>query len=200
MTDVITKASLRTDPMMPHLLDILSQPASEGLILAGGFGMRIKQADLEEQISEGITLLSSVPTARSRSSVDLFLNMEMWTQKEKGKAVRAMLDGLSYEVIPEYQYLQFGKLKNLVTDKFEVKIDLHARTPNASEKVRFDDRRVGKGIGLHGRITDEAFAIDDSPTLIHVSGRRTDGSERQATVLVPHPYASLNMKIKAAHD
>lgn len=31
-----------TDPLMPHLLDIAADPASDGLILAGGFGVRLK--------------------------------------------------------------------------------------------------------------------------------------------------------------
>ena len=91
-----------------------------------------------------------------------------------------------------------------MTDRFTVKIDLHARQPRQEEDVKYDDRRVGKdsdeGVGLHGRTTPEAFAIDDLPTRIQVIGRRSDGSEVQATVLVSHPYASLNMKVKAAHD
>src|SRR5579871_5997992 len=147
MTSLLTKESLLSDPLMPHLLDILSLPASEGLILAGGFGMRVKQADMEEQIRNGKTLIPSVPLARSTQDLDLFLSMELWMQKERGKAARAMLDGLNYEVIPEYRNLQFGKLHNPVTGKFSVKIDLHARIPNDRENVKFDSRRIGLDTG-----------------------------------------------------
>lgn len=162
--------------------------------------MRLKQALLEEQIREGRTLMSSVPTARATQDLDLFLNMEMWIEKEKGKAVRALLDGLDYQVIQGSENWQFGKLPDPATDRLQLKIDLHARQPRSDEPVKHDGRRVGQGIGLHGRETPEAFAMDDRPTLIQVSGLRTDGEQVQAAVLVPHPYASLNMKVKAAHD
>ena len=36
------------DPLLPHLLDILSSPASRGLILAGGFGIHVKQSYLRD--------------------------------------------------------------------------------------------------------------------------------------------------------
>ena len=39
-------AQFVNDPLLPHLMDIASDPASEGLILAGGFGMRLKQVEL----------------------------------------------------------------------------------------------------------------------------------------------------------
>ena len=212
MTDPMTTAFLPDDPLMPHLLDLIALPGSEGLILAGGFGMRIKQAALEERIREGKTLISSIPAARSTQDLDLFLNMQFWLQKERGKAFRAVLDRLGYEVLTNYKNLQFGKVYDPVTDRLRIKVDLHAREPRAGEKVMFDDRRVGKGtenvidgkrddgVGLHGRTTPEAFAIDDIPTRIRLAGRRTDGAFVEAAVFVPHPYASLNMKIKAAHD
>ena len=51
------------DPLMPHLLDILSDPASEGLILGGGFGIRLKQLELARI---GVpTLISDIPPARA---------------------------------------------------------------------------------------------------------------------------------------
>ena len=141
-----------------------------------------------------------MPTARATQDLDLFLNMEIWIEKEKGKAIRTLLDGLDYQVIQGSENWQFGKLPEPTTQRLQLKIDLHARAPRPDERVKHDGRRVGQGIGLHGRETTEAFAIDDRPTLIQVSGRRTDGGQVQAAVLVPHPYASLNMKVKAAHD
>lgn len=38
MTELTTSASLPRDPLMPHLLDILPRPESEGLILGGASG------------------------------------------------------------------------------------------------------------------------------------------------------------------
>ena len=77
-----------------------------------------------------------------------------------------------------------------------------ARSPQEDENVKFDNIRVGSksGTGLHGRNTTEAFAVEDMPLKIGVSGTRTDGTNIKSEIFVPHPYAWLNMKIKAAHD
>ena len=50
---------------------------------------------------------------------------------------------------------------------------------------------------MHGRLTPEAFAIDDEPVLVEV--RRGAGSGT-ISVLTPHPFAWVNMKVRAAYD
>ena len=52
-----------TDPLLPHLLDILGDPVSEGLILAGGFGMRLKQEYLRQ--TRARTLIAPFPPPRA---------------------------------------------------------------------------------------------------------------------------------------
>ena len=63
------------DPLLPHLLDIVSDPASEGLILAGGFGIRIKQRYL--QATGTRTLLPVIPEARATQDLDFFLSLSL---------------------------------------------------------------------------------------------------------------------------
>ena len=184
------------DPLVPHLLDLLSDPISGELILAGGFGIRVKQNDLRD--SRAKTLMP-FPEARATQDMDFFLSLSLFVQKERGTAVRALLDRLGYtEHTPKYQ---FGKPFDAAHPDRRVKVDLLARTPEG-EGVSVKFPRVGhnSGIGLHGRETPEGFAVEAHFQELSVQGRRTDGVEVMATVRVPHPYAWLNLKVKAAHD
>ena len=196
-----------TDPLLPHLLDILADPVSDGLILAGGFGLRLKQEYLRQ--TEARTLLDQFPPARATQDLDFFLRMEIWLDSEKGEAVRGLLDTLRYRA--RVPHLKFEKpLSPDAPDERTVKVDLLARTPRADENIpvrRASDptrhpSRVGSGTGidLHGGETPEAFAVEDFPTLLQVSGATTNGTPIDALVRVPHPYAWLNMKVKAADD
>ena len=186
------------DPLLAHLLDIASDPASDDLILGGGFGIRVKQAYLKTNSLR--TLLPDVPAARATQDLDFFLRLALFVQKERGGAVRRLLDRLAYEEhTPKWQ---FGKPFDAATPDIRVKVDLLARTPRAGENVRVKSPRVGVGadINIHGRETPEAFAVEDSPLRVALLGVRSDGAQVSASILVPHPYASLNMKVKAAHD
>lgn len=84
----------------------------------------------------------------------------------------------------------------------EVVLDLIARRPTEFENVKVSPPRVGSGskTGLHGRLTPEAFAVEINPTTIPVTGITSTGEPTQFQVSVPHPYASLNMKVRAAYD
>ena len=205
MTSPTFPLTSTTDPLLPHLLDILTAPVSSDLILAGGFGLRLKQEYLRQTGAR--TLISPLPPARATQDLDFFLRMDLWLDSAKGAAVRNLLNTLSYR--ERVAHLKFEKpLSPDAPDERLVKVDLLARTPRADENVpvrRASDptrhpSRVGSGSGidLHGGETPEAFAVEDSPILIQVSGTTTSGVPAQAVVRVPHPYAWLNMK--AAQD
>jgi len=186
------------DPLLPHLLDIVSDPVSGELILGGGFGIRLKQLEIAKQGHS--TLIASVPPARATQDFDFFLRIELWVQKERGQSVRAMLDRLGYET--HSRNWQFGKTFAPNSPQHRVKVDLLARHPREGEPVKVKDFRVGSksGVDLHGYDTPEAFAVEERPKSLEVSGQRSDTTLVTGVVLVPHPYASLNMKVKAAHD
>jgi hypothetical protein len=63
--------SITTDPLRPHLLDILAAPVSSDLILAGGFGLLLKQEHLYQ--TEARTLITPLPPARATQDLDFFL-------------------------------------------------------------------------------------------------------------------------------
>lgn len=185
-----------TDPLMSHLLDIVASPAAKDLILAGGFGIRIKQSHLQK--TQARTLMA-FPQARATQDLDFFLRLSLFVQKERGKAVRALLDGLDYqEHTPKWQ---FSKPFNPLHPQAQVMVDLMARSPE-DKTVQVKKPRVGSGSGieLHGKETPEAFAVEESPIQVPVEGVNSAGARVQAKVYVPHPYAWLNMKIKASFD
>lgn len=186
------------DPLLPHLLDIVSDPAAQGLILAGGFGLQLKQRELAHR--ETRTLIAAVPPARATQDLDFFLRLELFVQTERGRAVRALLDRLGcQEHTPQRQ---FGKTFDGGAIAQNVMVDLLARRPSADEGIRVKPPRVGAGAGidLHGRETPEAFAIEDRPPLLPIQGESANGAQIAAQVHIPHAFSWLHMKVKAAHD
>lgn len=187
-----------TDPLFAHLLDIASDPASAGLILAGGFGIRLKQASLRESGTR--TLIENFPMARATQDLDFFLTLSLFVQKEQGRAVRALLDRLGYD--EHNKHYQFGKPFDPLNPEIKVKVDLLARTPRSDEGILVKPPRVGSGAGidLHGRETPEGFAVEEHCVRLPLQGVRSDGVAVETGILVPHAYAWLNMKVRAAHD
>lgn len=183
------------DPLMPHLMDVLARPELGGLILAGGFGIRVKQEFLAQ--TQARTLISPFPLARATGDLDLFLRMEVFGNVQRKDDMRRAIDELGYE--PTQRNWQFRKPLGERYPTRSVTLDLLSRRPQQGENVRFKDPRVGEG-SLHGRDTEEAFAIDVDPIPLPIRDRTSAGDEIEAVVLVPHPYAWLNMKVRAAHD
>jgi len=190
---------MNTDPLVRYLIELASQPEAKGIVLTGGFGMRVKQNDLKRR---GVrTLIADLPEARATSDLDIILSLEFWLELERGREFRKMLTRLGYDVT--MHSWQFRKVYEDSPDLF-LKIDLQARQaehdePVKSRKEKWPEgvRQIGSGmrIGLGGLALPEGFAVDDKPVEV---GLDWDG--RQTTILVPHPYAWLNIKTRAAHD
>lgn len=196
------QALMNADSLFPHLLDIVSDPAAQGLILGGGFGMRLKQQDLAAKGEQ--TLIAEVPPARATQDLDFFLRIDFFVQKARGRAVRDLLERLSYtEDVPDWKFEKSLASNSLGDGRLgEVKVDFLAREPSPDEPVQVKAHRVGSGadVGLHGYKTPEAFAVEDEPVVLRVVGVRSDGVSAEAAVSVPNSYAWITMKVKAVHD
>lgn len=193
---------LKDDPLWPYLAEIIACPEAEGIILSGGFGLRLKQYYLNRRKAEAggqqITLMSELPEARATLDLDLFLNVNIWVEIEKAHALsKALKDTLNYETITHSW--QFRKPMMGGQNRF-AKLDMLSRQPLPEEPVKVKDKdpkQVGRemGTGIAGRLTPEAFAIDDLPLSLEFV---SDG--QKYSILVPHPYSWLNMKVRAAYD
>lgn len=198
---------MTSDPLIPHLLDILECPEFTGVILAGGFGIRLKQQYLEE--TEAETLITPYPPARATADFDVFLRIDVIADTAKVDEMgRVLQEKLHYE--PKHFNWQFAKPLGEAFPNRKVKIDVLSRPPLDGESVRVrkireksfpepKPEKVGKG-AIHGFLTAEAFAIEREPVSVTVSGLNTAGKEVNGKVLIPHPYSFLNMKVRAAHD
>jgi len=189
-----------SEPLMPYLLDIVTAPEAEELTLAGGLGLRLKQAF--RKAGQARTLLSSYPESRATQDMDFFLQLSMFVNPSKGIAFRNFLLKEGYVPVEGAKHFHFVKrVDQQQLGTMDVKIDLLARQPLEDEDVKVKGPRVGSGIDLHGRITPEAFSLEERPLRIPLVGSKSDGSPTDgASVLVPHAYTWLNLKIQAAHD
>jgi hypothetical protein len=190
-----------TDPLYPHLLDLLADPIpAGGLILAGGYGLRLRQQALQEQGVQ--TLLAPMPDARATMDLDFLLRLECFIADERARAVRQRLDELGYEVVAKH--FQFSKPLAAEAPGRQVKVDLLARLPEPDEasslRVRPPRVQPRSSVGLHGRATPEAFAVEDSPTRWAVAGEQSDGTPFAGEIQTPNVYAWLNLKVAAAGD
>ena len=187
-----------TDLLLPHLLDFVGADVAKDLILAGGYGILLKYQHLVENNVPTLYSETLDMNIRPTQDMDFFVPLNFWTEMKRAEAVRKHLNKLGYTA--EVPNLHFAKPWNdkVPEMKMKMKIDLLARLPR-EEKVQVRDMRVGKG-PLHARHAAEGFAIDDSPIRVSLRGNNSQGVEVEAEVLVPHPYAFLNLKVKAAYD
>ncbi len=183
---------MKDEPLYPYLFEIAARPEAEGIIVSGGFGMRLKLAHLLETGAQ--MLVQEVPQPRATGDLDILLRVPFWIEPERASSIRGMLEQLGYKVILHSWH--FRKPFAEIEGRF-VKVDLQSRSPLPNEPVKVRRRQVGRemGTGLSGFETVEAFAIDYSPVQIPLV---LDGAK--ANILVPHPYAWLNLKIAAAFD
>lgn len=118
--------------------------------------------------------------------------------------VRDALDALGFIVVPEREYLQFERK---VGPAQVVKVDLltaQLGELKSDPGVRADSRRARptsvKGGKLHAHPTDGALGLSAASQPIQIGGTRSDGTEAQITVRLPHPFSYLLMKLTAYRD
>ncbi len=189
----------------PHLIELVRTMDAQGFVLtvAGGLGLYLKRRWVEQQVLEHtrMNLIAAVPQARPTVDIDVFLSMDVFlAPPETGVTrFRAALETLGYRVLPTASHFQFAKTVGNRT----IKLDLHARLPRPAEPgLKYKHPRVGRSNQppqpLHAYGTPEAFAIEERPRRVPLLA--PDGGPFAGEVQVPHPFAALCMKIKAALD
>lgn len=196
-------------PIEPYLIELLQLTDDEfPLIVAGGLGIYLKRRWTLQQLHDGSrrSRFRVIPEARTTDDIDAFLSMELFSREtSEGVArLRARLEQTGYVPYEKARYFQFVKS---IDRTRTVKFDLHARLPTTHEETftKVDEPRIGrKGHTafrqLHAYATPEAFAIDEGVQTLPLSGTTPLGARFEGRVRVPHPFASLCMKLCAALD
>jgi hypothetical protein len=197
-----------------HLIELLLHMQQENipLIIAGGLGIYLKHRWVLEQVETGerVNLFETIPDARATDDIDAFLEIHVFLQPTRGE-FRQVLSTLGYEC--HTNYLMFKKsfrdgsglevkldLLAPLSDDPRLKVDKPGK-PGAMRRIGpTDNKASAAGEMLHAYATPEAFAIEEGPLTLPLAGRTPSGDEFVVDVRVPHPFASLCMKIKAAWD
>ena len=187
------------------LLDLVHElPDQEvPLILAGGYGLYLKQVHLQDTENSPMLIAGERwPAPRSTEDLDILLRTEVVIDAGRMGSIRAALDRLNYTVIPGAEYMQF--VKKLGGSK-TVKVDLLTGPLGSfadDPRVKVDDRRVRPrlGVKLHAHRTDEALGFHGRTMDVLVTGTLSSGDPYEATVCVPPAFTLLLMKLHAFRD
>lgn len=190
------------DALTTCLLDLAGRLRGvvEPLVVGGGFGLYIKQRDLEaRRVTDTLISGDLWPPARATEDIDLLLGTELVVNAEAMTAVRHALDSLGFE--PVVRFTQFRKETPLGTLKIDF-LTGPIEPPELQSQLKFKPPRVrprGAG-GLHAHFSPEALAVTEDARAIHLSGNLSSGAAATAGVCVPGPFAYLLMKLHAFQD
>lgn len=190
------------DVLKTCLLDLNRELEPEGipLILGGGYGLYLKQLDLQAREVRTLLDMEMWPEPRATNDLDVFLQAEIVTNAERMEVFRQALDRLGYAAIESAKYYQFVKP---ISAGRKVKLDLLAGPlGDYEERVPKDPRRVRPrpSVDLHARRVDEAVGIEEKWTELRVVGVLSDGDPHAAKVFIPQGFSCLLMKLYAFRD
>ena len=107
------------------LLDLLRELEDKNfpLILCGGFGLYLKQLDLQGRGDNYHPLLPNEqwPRPRTTDDLDILIRTEILIDAQRFKLLRGVLDDLGYKPIPGAEYMQFVRR---LDNGASVKVDL----------------------------------------------------------------------------
>ncbi len=189
-----------TDPLTATVLDLDDALGGHAeLLLAGGFGLYLKQLHLAASGVRTLLHVNRWPRARTTQDIDLFLRAEVVADASRMVQYREALDRLGFAVEEEAKWLKFRRSIN----RLEVVVDLMVGPMGelAAQTERSSFRVKPKGSsGLHARATDDALGVEHEPLRLRVSGARSIGVEHDCEVLVAQSFPFVLMKLGAVRD
>lgn len=188
------------DEMRPHFEPLLSdfhQIGSAGILVAGGYGLFLKQNWLLSQPDRPVIVpvnqwYDNAP--RVTKDLDLVVGLDLiageGTQKEMLKVLRQN----GFEVCPRNPRWKFIKA---LSETRSLIVELHAQVPDETmtgvqaDKFRIKHKPSLGDDGVHARTNPEAVGSALHPFTFDVQGM---------TVQVPNPITWLIMKLTAAEE
>lgn len=186
------------------LLDLLKEieGANVPLIVGGGYGIYLRYMRIVEERRR--TMFDALPDPRSTNDLDLFLRAELLLDSARLKPLKDALNRLNYEVIEGAEHYQFVRPGPGGDKERGIKIDVLTgpTKPFEGTRVRFDKRRVrpNPSVHLHAHPCEEALTLTEGASQREISGTLSLGAAYRGTVLLPHPFTFLTMKLFALRD
>lgn len=172
---------------------------SSGLLVAGGYGLFLKQRWLLNEIQPKIVIplerwLDGTP--RVTKDLDFIVGLDLIANMACNGQVLGILTahGFAVSLNPQGQRWQFEK--DLGSQR-KVIVELHTPSPTPDEtRLKTDRIRIKHAPslgerGLHGRHNPEAIGCDLSPFVFPIGGTK---------ISVPNPISWTVMKLTAAHE
>jgi hypothetical protein len=188
------------DPLLTTLLDLDAALPERTLIIAGGYGIYLKQLHLKSRRDiRTLFAADTLPVARTTEDIDLVLRAELVTDSGSMGQLRSALDTLGFAVVDNARYTQF--VRNM--DPGQVKVDLLAAPLGEfADRVPNDPRRVKPrpSVRLHASKLEQAIAVDRDAIRIPVAGRLSNGAHHQTEVLIPQAFTYVLTKLCAFRD
>lgn len=190
------------DVLWPHFLPLwkdLHTASSTNILIAGGYGLFLKQ----QWLSEGTPPRTVVPIQNWRDAiprvtkdVDLVLGLDLIRDATLQKSVSAALNTNGFQASDRPHERRWKFIKRLQDDRTIV-IEMHSRRPSPGEVgVVATDKRVKHkpslgDQGVHGRTNPEAVGSELHPFSFEMNG---------VGLYVPNPVTWSVMKLTATMD
>lgn len=189
-----------TDPLTMTVLDLDSALGGNAdLLLAGGFGLYLKQLHLEASKARTRLPTNQWPRARTTQDIDLFLRAEVVADASQMAQYRAVLDRLEFKVEAEAKWLKFRRSVKGQDVVVDLMVGPMGDLEDATERSTIRVKPRGSS-GLHARATDDALGVENEPSRIPVAGTRSDGVAHSCDVLVAQAFPFALMKLGALRD
>jgi hypothetical protein len=156
------------------------QATGHPVLVAGGYGLWLKQHHFQEQTRNGHPPQILIPlhswknaVPRATKDLDFVLSLDLLASREAQQAVTDLLKIHNFEVVSRNERWQFRK--ELTADK-AVLVDLHAELPDdgqshlATDQIRVKHKPSLGMSGGHGRQNPEAAGAAANPTRIQLEG------------------------------
>lgn len=209
------------DELWPHFVPLWTdlRKIAPGLLLAGGYGLFLKQQWLVSQLhfpgTEGgdsiVTEKGEKPVAdevrtvvaihrwkdqtpRVTKDFDFLVSLDLIASPEEQRRVHEVLDKHGFKVVPENARWQFAKM---IGEERQVVLDFHAPSPEQKrDDLRVQSRRVKPQpslgqMGVHGRENPEANGSELHPFSFKFE---------ELEIVLPNPVTLALMKLVAMRD
>ncbi len=184
-------------PIFGTLLSDLNAGPGKNILVAGGYGLFLKQSWLLGNPDVPVIVPISQwrdNTPRVTKDLDLVVGLDLISNAEAQKEILKIIENHGFKVSEKNPRWQFIKE---VSENRKVIVELHAPLPAENEGVLQADRvRVKRKPslgerGFHARTNPEAIGSELCPFVFEVEGM---------AIQVPNPITGAIMKITAAED